>query len=260
MSKNITSYDLLKTFAVIFMVVDHIGMYFFPDDLWWRAAGRACVPVWFFLVGYARGRDLSPKILIGAGMLIAANFLAGMSIFPLNVLVTIILIRLILNPLMTTTLSVTGREFWPMAMLLFLLAIPTMLITEYGTQALILSIFGYLVRHRQQVGNEKFIIGYMAFSLGSFVTMQALAFDFTNAHIGFVIGAVLAVHVVLLVFRPQEYSALTAKIPPPITWILQFCGHRTLEIYVAHLLIFKALAVYWGLSGYGFLDWRWIEL
>ena len=90
--------------------------------------------------------------------------------------------------------------------------------------------------------------------------MQALAFDFTNAHIGFVIGAVLAVHVVLLVFRPQEYSALTAKIPPPITWILQFCGHRTLEIYVAHLLIFKALAVYWGLSGYGFLDWRWIEL
>ena len=139
MSKNITSYDLLKTFAVIFMVVDHIGMYFFPDDLWWRAAGRACVPVWFFLVGYARGRDLSPKILIGAALLLVANFLAGMPIFPLNVLVTIILIRLILNPLMTTTLSVTGREFWPMAMLLFLLAIPTMLITEYGPQALILS-------------------------------------------------------------------------------------------------------------------------
>ncbi len=32
----LTAYDLLKTLAIILMVVDHIGAYFFPDQMWWR--------------------------------------------------------------------------------------------------------------------------------------------------------------------------------------------------------------------------------
>ena len=91
--REITSYDLLKTFAVVIMLIDHIGAYFFPEVLWWRAIGRIGFPIWFFLVGHASGRDLPFKLWGSALLLVGANFVTGMAIFPLNALVTIILIR-----------------------------------------------------------------------------------------------------------------------------------------------------------------------
>lgn len=257
---SITSYDLLKTFATIIMVIDHIGMYFFPEEMWWRAVGRIGFPIWFFLVGYARGRDISPKLLIGAGLLIVGNILAGMTIFPLSALVTIILIRLILDPLMSVMLAGGRWRFWPIAVMLFIVVIPTMLVTEYGTQALITAIFGYLVRHRKEVGSERFIFAYMAFALITFVAMQAISFAFTPLHMAVVILGTFAVRSTLLFFRAEEFPKLTARLPGPLVGFLQFCGHRTLEIYVAHLLLFKVIALMLGMPAFGFMTWRWFQI
>src|SRR5262245_51986648 len=102
--KDLTSYDLLKAEAVIIMIVDHIGFYFYPDQLWYRAVGRIGFPIWFFLVGYAQSRDISPKLVGGALILLVANMFAGMSIFPMNALVTIMLMRLALDGIMKDAL------------------------------------------------------------------------------------------------------------------------------------------------------------
>ena len=45
----ITSYDLFKTLAVATMLIDHVGIYFFPDELWFRVIGRLSFPIWLFL-------------------------------------------------------------------------------------------------------------------------------------------------------------------------------------------------------------------
>src|SRR5690606_10698014 len=97
---SLTSYDLIKAAAVLLMIVDHVGYYFFPDQDWFRVFGRMCVPIWFFLIGYARSRDLSLPLWIGLAALVVANMIAGMSIFPLNVLGTMILVRLVLDRVM----------------------------------------------------------------------------------------------------------------------------------------------------------------
>ena len=57
--KELTSYDLLKSLAVILMICDHIGYFFFPEEMWFRTLGRLCLPIWFFLIGYARGDEVS---------------------------------------------------------------------------------------------------------------------------------------------------------------------------------------------------------
>ena len=49
--KNITSYDLFKTLALVLMIADHIGFYFYPNELWLRAFGRLSAPMWLFLIG-----------------------------------------------------------------------------------------------------------------------------------------------------------------------------------------------------------------
>ena len=161
---ELTSYDLIKALAVVIMVTDHIGMYFFPDVLWWRAVGRIGFPVWFFFAGYSLNRTIPPRVVVAGVALLVSNYVTGLGFFPLNALFSIMAIWLTIDRCMKPVME--GRlSIWALSAILFVLILPTYFLCEYGTQALITAIFGYLVRHRDKVKNENFIIGYMIFAL-----------------------------------------------------------------------------------------------
>ena len=259
-SLNLTSYDLLKALAVLLMIIDHIGYYFYPEEMWLRVIGRFCVPIWFFLVGYARSRDLSPLIWIGAGILILASMGAGQPVFPLNVLGTMILIRLVIDPVMKATTR-NAEAFMAFSVILLALALPTYYLTEYGTQGLLLAIFGYIVRHKPQIPgfgeNISLINGFCMFTIFTFTGLQALTFGF-NAPQFIVLGAGIAVVCLVLTgFRPVEFPKLTQSLPVFLVAPVQFLGRWTLEIYVAHLILFKILGVLSNPERFAFLQWTW---
>ena len=131
-------------------VFDHVGFYFFPEDNWWRVFGRMCVPIWFFLVGYANSRDMGLKMWIGAAILVAANFITGMSILPFNILVSMLAVRMVIDGAMRGVF-VRQNVFWVMIVVMFFMIVPTMFAVEYGTQGLILAVFGYIMRHREDM-------------------------------------------------------------------------------------------------------------
>lgn len=56
---GISAFDL-KCIAVVTMVIDHIGAYFFPAHLWLRYVGRLAFPIYCFLIteGYIHTRDV----------------------------------------------------------------------------------------------------------------------------------------------------------------------------------------------------------
>lgn len=259
----ITSYDLLKTFAVIIMVVDHMGLYFFPDDNWWRSVGRIGFPVWFFLLGHASGRGIPHKLLGGVVVLILASLLVGMPILPLNALITIIVIRLLIDRVMGVALR-SAFHLWGVAALLFLLAVPTGFVSEYGTMALITAMFGYMVRHRaritDQMGNDNIVNDFMVFALVAFIILQQLSFGFSVEQFVFMAVGTALVRFRLCYFKAATYPRVTDFIGAPARFLIQLCGRRTLEIYVVHLLVFKALALYLGLEGYGFLNFSLIKV
>ena len=251
--ESITSYDLLKSFAVVIMVIDHIGAYFYPDQLWWRAVGRIGFPVWFFLVGYSNGRDLSPKLLWGALILVAGNAIAGMPVFPLNALVTIALIRLLIDRVMFFSLK-SRWHLWAGAAVMFVAILPTYAVCEYGTQALITAVFGYMVRHRKKIPDQTIIFNYMIFALFSFVLMQKVAFGFSWPQFVFMaLGTALVRLYLYRYFDLRTYPRLTTILPAPMVLMFQFMGRHTLEIYVVHLLLFKALAMAFFPDKYVFL-------
>lgn len=253
--KELTSYDLLKAAAVIIMVIDHIGFYFFPEDMWWRAIGRIGFPVWFFLIGYARSRDLPPKLWGGAVILVLSNLAAGMYLFPLNALFTIIAIRLLLPTLVKLSLY-NVQALIAFSVTLMILIIPTNFFTEYGSQALIMAMFGYLVRNREMLKNAKPILNaYMVFALGTFLLMQQTVFVFSEAQWYVMGGGTFLVMGILFFFNSVTYPKLTAAAPRFITFIIQIMGRRTLEIYVFHLLLFKAVVVTIFPEIYTPLDW-----
>src|SRR5688572_24086808 len=55
---GVTTTDLLKVIGVATFLVDHYGFFFHTDELWWRMFGRVASPIFFFLVGFARTREV----------------------------------------------------------------------------------------------------------------------------------------------------------------------------------------------------------
>ena len=251
--RNLTSYDLLKMVAVLLMIVDHIGAYFFPDVEEFRAIGRWCVPIWFFLIGYANSRDLGKPIWIGAGVLILADIVTGMSLLPLSILATIIIVRIFLNIMMDFA-SENARQFWILCAGLVLLILPTIFLFEYGTEGFLLAMVGYLIRNK-----EKFSDGlkdlFVLFAFVIFVVAETIVFGFDRNMVILMSAGLVVVFISLYYFQSVEFTKATQTLPNFVTRFVQFFGRHTLLIYVGHLVAFKLAATILYPERFGVFNW-----
>lgn len=239
---QVTFLDCLKTFAVIIMLIDHIGLYFFDGYDWFRAIGRVGMPIWFFMAGYANSRDIPNKLWIGAFVLFAFDLMLFNKILALNALVTIILIRFFIDRLMPVMMQSRYLLFL-LSVVMMLLYLPTNMVFEYGTHAFLFAVMGYFVRHKADILKNSFVTSkdlyaFMIFVWVGFCIMQNAVFGFTD--IQFLMMAIVSagVMVVLSQLQPRNIPQITVK---PLKIILQFCGRKTLEIYVVHLIAFKVV-------------------
>lgn len=256
LTNHLTSYDLLKAFAVITMLIDHAGLYFFPDQEWWRVVGRMSFPVWFFLIGFARTRDI-PLVMIGGALLITlSSYITGTGIFPLNALVSIMIIRLVIDWFMTPVME-GRRSLWSVALVLLLLIIPSYVVAEYGTLGLIMAIFGFLVRWKDMLKEKWALPAFALFALVSYSVIQQLTFGMNIPQTLSVFGGMTILTAILYRFKDVEYAGLSAKLPRPVIGLLQLMGRHTLEIYVIHVILFKLAAVALGIQGDWF-TWNWL--
>ena len=44
--------DLLKVIAIVTMLFDHMGLFFYHDNTWLRLVGRFSMPLFLFFAGY----------------------------------------------------------------------------------------------------------------------------------------------------------------------------------------------------------------
>lgn len=94
-------YDYLKILAILTMIIDHVGYYFFPEILWLRLIGRIAFPLFLFLVGFSRSYKWRWDLLIWGLVLWIAQLLFGFwqgSLdFNFNILISILVARLVLR-------------------------------------------------------------------------------------------------------------------------------------------------------------------
>lgn len=265
--KEITSYDLLKTVAVLLMIADHIGYYFFPDDLWWRVAGRICVPMWFFLIGYAKSRDLGPSIWIWMAVLAISDIIVGQGVFPVNILATMIVIRLVIDPVINRTRN-DQSMFWAIFTIIVMLTVPTAYLFEYGSLGVIIAIFGCHVRLYQEKAmrygrhvNRLDLAKVLLSSMAIFVFIQNYTFQFPPEHlIVFVIGTA-SVFLLLATFRSLKFKRFSSLSPTPLTFLIQLMGRRTMEIYAIHLIVFNVIVGFFiGHSDFELFDFKWLAI
>jgi hypothetical protein len=248
----LTTYDLVKTLALILMILDHIGYFFYPDNLWFRAVGRASFPIWCFLIGYANSRNTGKDIWSWATILLVFNLILGGPLLPLNILYTIIAVRLVLDRMA----SVVFRHWEVMLYAVIALSVltwPTMAIIEYGALGLLLALCGYAVRHQESLGVSIMTQrSYILFVTTFYFLIQNFLFQFPDAEsktAAFSIGVAI---LMMCFFKPLNLVGWTERLPRPVTGMLQFSGRYTMEIYVIHLILFKLAAALLHLEGYGF--------
>lgn len=249
LSSNLTSYDFVKFAALALMVVDHVGHFFYPDEMWLRAIGRLSAPIWLFLIGYARSRDLPWAMWAGTILLLAVNYIVGKEILPVYIIGSMLLFRFILDPVMNY-IRRDPKSLYPLVAVLLALTVLTAPLFEYGAEAFIAVMAGYICRNRAEMGfdSNRIATFMMVAAFTHFLSVYFFFFgnDFSSAQYMFVGLGLVCVMLGLSYFKPAEYPALTQNLPRPLTAFVQFCGRWTLEIYVVHVAAFHFIALYNG--------------
>lgn len=234
---TLTSYDLVKSAAIILMIIDHAGQYLYPDMDILRVLGRLCVPLWFFLIGYAHSRDIPKSWVIGAAILALSTPLLDGRFFPLNILVTMMILRLVLDFLAPYFLANT-RQFVSFSVVCGVFSLLTYQATDYGTLAIPLAMIGLLARR------GRLRPGHLITAGGVFWLAQILMFDFALGYDRLLLALLPLPFLACYFFRPRT---MPLNLPVFMRFPLQLGGRRTLEIYVIHILVFQlaTTALFW---------------
>jgi peptidoglycan/LPS O-acetylase OafA/YrhL len=243
MARTVSTTDLLKAAALVFVFIDHGGHYFAPDEIWWRVVGRASLPVWFFLIGFARSRT-TPWTWIGLGVLLSLldlwreGSLAGAQ---LSILLNFAAIRLALPAIER---HVWARA-WRIALLVAALAALSPVanqIVEYGTEGWLLALVGLAHRHWLETPERRATMLRIGLALVAgllFVVVETQDYGFEGVEIVALALIVLAVSGMLFLFRRAD---LEGSMSGPLAALLRFCGRHSLTIYATQIVIFTALA------------------
>jgi peptidoglycan/LPS O-acetylase OafA/YrhL len=120
-----------------------------------------------------------------------------------------------------------------------------------------MAMFGWLVRNQHEIPHgERLTQQYFFFSLATFVIIQTMFFGFEQNEIPVLGGGILLVMCMLMFFRPLTLAGTGEGIKGVLLAPVRFMGRYTLEIYVAHLLLFKALGAMIDPERFSLFDWK----
>jgi len=264
------SHDWLKAIAIILMVIDHTGVYFFPDDYIYRFIGRFSFPMFFFLIGftYQGLRTDSPadsnrkwsqyyvklpqavkkpvnffwafnikSDLLACLLLITiTNLVLNGELFPLNILFSVIVCRIALYLLERYDLFVHGLLIsW---LLLTVAHMPLVFVYEYGGAAVLVTMVGYLIRHNRR--RESVPLTFIFLSYLTYCASQMVFFPATFNYIASLYIGIAALFVFLADYKFEKtYWLPNLK---AINYPIMFISRYSLYVYTAHLLAFKLIS------------------
>lgn len=235
---GLNSYDLLKSIAVITMIIDHIGLYFFPDIELFRVVGRMSYLLFAFCAGYNQKYSFD-KSLFGFAILISVgNFIIDeadiISIFQGSILISLVIIRLFMR--YAFIISKKDRNLLGWFVILWFLSAPTHLLFSYGSAGIAIAICGYLC------ATEKNRLVYLSFLISSFFLyfiLESISFMFS-----WFFMTILFIEILMLILLLKDffiYKVTYSKVP---SVILLFCSRYALAIYFFHYEFLKIISLY----------------
>jgi len=242
-SRSLTTTDLWKFVGLIFVFVDHYGLFFDEDQEWWRVIGRLAAPIFFFLIGFARTRTV-PWIWLGLGTLLTLlDYLTSDSLAEvrLNILFDFALIRLALPYIEN---NVAGH-LWRVLVLAAVCTATTpltSLILEYGSDGWLWAVFGLV--HRLWLSQKTHTAWVIRNCTAASAATLYAAWEIIDFEFGLwpAVVTVLLVTALTLFLTDFRRTELNWTPPDGVAAGFAFCGQRSLEIYAVSLIVMQLLS------------------
>ncbi len=232
-SNEVGSQDILKALALLTMILDHLGLYFFPDESWLRSVGRNSHIIWLFFVGYnfKENTKLLGTVLYCAVFVLIIRDLYHLKLLPLNILFTIIICRMALKLYLKNAVkdNVLNELRWNILVIICISLTPLAnLAFEYGTVGFLIAIYGYNLKHK--VGNllSQSILLSIIITIGNINVLKS-TYD----------ECILRLIVInLTMYILYKFKPITFNIHGIMKYIINISARYSLYLYCMHLLVF----------------------
>lgn len=224
------------------MVVSHVFYYFMPDIPWTRIPDRISVPVFLVLIGYNAGQKLPKTIYIGALAIWLMNIVTFDNYF-VNFLGTIILVRFIIDP-MASAIIKNKASFWGVNLVLVVLYPITNAFFDYGSLAIIMALAGWLNKNGSLAKEVVKPYEYFIFATFTYLICMKLAFGFGSIEIIIIATGLSLIMYLLYNMKTLLMNSIRNKPVDAIGRFCKFLGHKSLEIYIVHILLFQGIIFY----------------
>jgi hypothetical protein len=244
---KITTTDLLKLSGLALVLIDHYGLFFDPDQTWWRVFGRPAAPIFFFLIGFARTGAIPASWLVLGAILTGLDIISDGWDASLNILFSFALLRLVL-PHVERFIAQKRLALPLLALALAALAPLFGNVIEYGLSGWLWALLGLSAR-LALVGapgsaltrNIVALICALFYLIGESLFWHL---DFAKIiTLALLIGALVAA---LLAFRRKD---LAWTPPAPLAQALNWIGRRSLEIYAFSTIAMQVVSLVVGDEG-----------
>ncbi|XVN42150.1 MAG: TraX family protein [Candidatus Rickettsia vulgarisii] len=219
--KNQSNYqDFLKFIGIVAMIIDHCGLYIFPESELMRSIGRISIPIFCFFAGYNFHNILKIRILIvGVIVYIFTTILFKQYTVP-NILISIFLGQCYLYLFCNRF----DYKIYGQIILLVAISFYTWWLFDYGTVAIAIMVLGYTSKQDNNNLKLTVLLSIIISLIHSFIT-----FPFSDIYLAltFILGVV-------------EYMLMTRKnFAERDSWNLRIISHYVLYIYAIHLMILQ---------------------
>lgn len=231
----LNSYDAMKLVALLAMVIDHMGVFFFPHNEWLRAIGRYAFPAFLFLVGYSGSWKIKPDILLFAVVVQVVAALTHHHVLPFNILFSIVVVRLVLR-FVVNERNCNAANLAVIFGFCVVLFPASIFFVEYGSIALLYALCGYMQRHYP---TQKRTTCLLAGTILFHALMQQVSFHFHAAQMAL---AAVVLGAQFLQFR--RFSLRTVQWPRCMAGLnktAQWLSHNALLLYPLHVIAFMLL-------------------
>lgn len=234
---RLNSHDLMKAVAIIGMVIDHTGLYFFPDTVLFRVIGRLSFPLFCFLIGYTSTFPLRISLIMGALFLTLTFILLGAHLLPLNILWTVLACRIFLKTALRWK-WLESHTLWITFCTLALWHIWASALWEYGTLAMLFAICGYT---RKQEPANPATLALLFITIILYFSYQSLTYELTWPYmvlfaLGIGIETVWLYHYRFLLFTLTWHH--------PAATLVMLLSRYSLYIYIIHVVLFKIISTH----------------
>lgn len=237
MAKNQSNYqDLLKLLAIITMLIDHMGLFWFPEYSFMRVIGRTAMPIFCFFAGYNFSGRIRLRLLIyGTIMYFVLYHFVYQQWYTTNILISIFIGQvylLLINKYMDNFWYGLGHVVFTGCLWNF-----TQGWVDYGSLVISVMILGQMVKIH---GQDKMIL-----------TLPATLFSFLHSFFMFYIEGFFSTTEIIASFILSLvlwYALGWHVYERKVNMNISALSRHSLAIYVANVIIITLIWKYYVVS------------